>query len=170
MKDTFAVLNQMVADGAIENYALAGAVGAMFYVEPFATHDIDVLVVVPETEGKLIAELPGWKYLSSHGYSEIRGEGIVIESWPVQFLPVSSPLESEAYLNAQDQNLDGVIVRVVQPEHLVAMMLTLGRLKDFARIEMFLSQDAVNSEVLDDVVQRHGLNDKWNQFRERFLS
>ena len=50
------------------------------------------------------------------------------------------------------------------------MMLTLGRLKDFARIQMFLSQDAVNSEVLDDVVQRHGLNDKWNQFRERFLS
>ena len=170
MKDTFAVLNQMVADGAIENYALAGAVGAMFYVEPFSTHDIDVLVVIPETEGKLIAELPGWKYLSSHGYSEIRGEGIVIESWPVQFLPVSNPLESEAYINAQGQNLDCVIVRVVQPEHLVAMMLTLGRLKDFARIQMFLSQDAVNSEVLDDVVQRHGLNDKWNQFRERFLS
>jgi len=170
MKETFAVLNQMVADGAIENYALAGAVGAMFYVEPFSTHDIDVLVVVPETEGKLIAELPGWKYLSSHGYSEIRGEGIVIESWPVQFLPVSNPLESEAYLNAQGQNLDGVIVRVVQPEHLVAMMLTLGRLKDFARIQMFLSQDAVNSERLNDVLLRHGLNGKWKEFQERFLS
>ena len=164
------MLNQMVADGAIENYALAGAVGAMFYVEPFSTHDIDVLVVIPETEGKLIAELPGWKYLSSHGYSEIRGEGIVIESWPVQFLPVSNPLESEAYLNAHDQNLDGVIVRVVQPEHLVAMMLTLGRLKDFARIQMFLSQDVINSEVLEEILQRHGLNGKWNEFRERFLS
>jgi hypothetical protein len=169
MKETFAVLNQMVADGAIENYALAGAVGAMFYVEPFSTHDIDVLVVIPETEGKLIAELPGWKYLSSHGYSEIRGEGIVIESWPVQFLPVSNPLESEAYLKAEGQNLDGVIVRVVQPEHLVAMMLTLGRLKDFARIQMFLSQDAVNSEVLNDILLRHGLNGKWKEFQERFL-
>src|SRR5260370_305809 len=31
------VLNQMVADGAIDDYALAGAVGAMFYVEPFST-------------------------------------------------------------------------------------------------------------------------------------
>ncbi len=170
MKDTFAVLNQMVADGAIENYALAGAVGAMFHVEPFSTHDIDVLVVIPETEGKLIAELPGWKYLSSHGYSEIRGEGIVIESWPVQFLPVSNPLQSEAYINALGQNLDGVIVRVVQPEHLVAMMLALGRLKDFARIQMFLSQDAVNSEVLNDVLLRHGLNGKWKEFQERFLS
>ena len=48
MKETFAVLNQMVADGAIDDYALAGAVGAMFYVEPFSTHDIDVLIVSPE--------------------------------------------------------------------------------------------------------------------------
>jgi hypothetical protein len=169
MKETFAVLNQMVADGAIENYALAGAVGAMFYVEPFSTEDIDVLVVIPETEGRLIAELPGWKYLSSHGYSEIRGEGIVIEGWPVQFLPVTNPLESEAYLNAQNQNLDHETVRVVQPEHLVAMMLKVGRLKDLARIQMFWSQDAINSEVLGDVLQRHGLDGKWNSFRERFL-
>jgi hypothetical protein len=169
MKETFAVLNQMVADGAIENYALAGAVGAMFYVEPFSTQDIDVLVVIPEPEGKLIAELTGWKYLNARGYSEIRGEGIVVEGWPVQFLPVNAPLEREAYLNAQDQNLEGVTVRVVQPEHLVAMMLKLGRLKDFARIQMFWSQDAINSEVLEDILQRHSLNGKWNEFRDRFL-
>ena len=170
MKETFAVLNQMVADGAIENYALAGAVAAMFYVEPFSTHDIDVLVVIPEPEGKLVAELPGWKYLSSYGYSEIRGEGIVIEGWPVQFLPVSDAVEHEAFLNATNQTLDNVTVRVVQPEHLVAMMLKTGRLKDFARIQMFLSQDVVNSEVLEDILQRHELNDKWNEFRDRFLS
>jgi hypothetical protein len=36
-KQTFAVINQMVADGAIEDYALAGAIGAMFYVEPFSS-------------------------------------------------------------------------------------------------------------------------------------
>ena len=169
MKETFAVLNQMVADGAIEKYALAGAVGAMFYVEPFSTSDIDVLVVVPETEGKLIAELPGWKYLSSRGHNEIRGEGIVVEGWPVQFLPVSNPLEDEAYLNASDQRSDDVTVRVVQPEHLVAIMLRTGRLKDFARIQMFLSQDVVNSEVLEDILQRHDLDGKWNDFRDRFL-
>jgi hypothetical protein len=170
MKETFAVLNQMVTDGAIDNYALAGAVGAMFYVEPFSTQDIDVLVVIPEPEGELIAELPAWEYLKARGYTEIRGEGIVVGNWPVQFLPVSNPLEREAYLNAQDQDLDGVPVRVVQPEHLVAMVLRVGRLKDFARIQMFLSQDAINSAVLDDILQRHRLIGKWNEFRSRFLS
>jgi hypothetical protein len=62
MKETFAVLNQMVSEGAIDNYALAGAIGAMLYVEPFSTEDIDVLVVVPESEG-LITKVPGWDYL-----------------------------------------------------------------------------------------------------------
>jgi hypothetical protein len=170
MEETFAVLNQMVTDGAIDNYALAGAVGAMFYVEPFSTQAIDVLVVIPEPEGELIAELPGREYLKARGYTEIRGEGIVVGNWPVQFLPVSNPLEREAYLNAQDQDLDGVPVRVVQPEHLVAMVLRVGRLKDFARIQMFLSQDAINSAVLDDILQRHRLIGKWNEFRNRFLS
>jgi len=170
MKDTFAVLNEMVRDGAIEGYAIAGAVGAMFYVEPFSTQDIDVLVTISEPEGKVIAELPGWKYLNSRGYSEIRGEGIVVENWPVQFLPVTNALEREAYLNAQDLDLGGVAVRVVQAEHLVAVMLRVGRLKDLARVQMFVSQDAVNSEVLEDVLERHGLKDKWKEFRKRFLS
>lgn len=163
------MLNQMVKDAAIENYAVAGAVGAIFYIEPFSTQDIDVLVAIPEPEGQVIAELPGWRYLNAHGYSEIRGEGIVIANWPVQFLPVSNPLEHEAYLNAQDLDLDGVTVRVVQAEHLVAMMLRVGRLKDLARIQMFLSQDAINSEVLEDILQRHGLDGKWDEFRNRFL-
>ena len=45
MKETFAVINQMVVDGAIEDYAVAGAIGAMFYVEPFSTEDLDVFRV-----------------------------------------------------------------------------------------------------------------------------
>ena len=30
MERTFAVINEMVADGVLENYAVAGAIGAMF--------------------------------------------------------------------------------------------------------------------------------------------
>lgn len=170
MKSTFSVLNEMVRDGAIEGYAIAGAVGAMFYVEPFSTQDIDVLVVIPESENKLITKVPGWDYLQQRGYTEIRREAIVVEGWPVQFLPVSNPLEDEAYLNAEDSNFEGIPVRVVLPEHLVAIMLRVGRLKDFARIETFLSQDAVNRDVLEDVLERHGLDGKWGEFRNRFLS
>lgn len=165
MKKTFAVLNQMVADGAIENYAVAGAIGAMFYVEPFSTQDIDVFVLTPED--RLIIELPGLNYLKARGYAEFRNEGIVVEEWPVQFMPATTDLEREAYLNADVSNFEEVPVRVVLAEHLVAIMLKVGRLKDIARIDMFLSQDAVSIDKLEDVIQRHGLTDKWAAYKRK---
>lgn len=165
MKETFAVLNQMVADGAIENYAVAGAIGAMFYVESFSTQDIDVFVLTPED--RIIIELPGLAYLKAHGYTEFRNEGIVIEGWPVQFMAATTNLEREAYLNADVSYFEDVPVRVVLAEHLVAIMLKVGRLKDIARIQMFLSQDAVSHDKLEDVIQRHGLSDKWADYKKK---
>lgn len=163
MKETFAVINQMVADGAIENYAVAGAIGAMFYVEPFSTEDLDVFVLTPED--RLVIELPGWDYLRARGYIEIRKEGIVVEGWPVQFMPVNNPLEREAYLNAQQLDYDGTSVRVALPEHLVAIMLMVGRHKDLARVEMFLTQQEVDIDALEDVLERHELMYRWDQFK-----
>ena len=166
IKKTFAVLNQMVSDGAIENYAVAGAIGAIFYVEPFSTEDLDVLVMTPEN--RLIIELPGWDYLKAHGYTKVEKEGIVVEGWPVQFLPATTPLEREAYVNAQFLNVDEVPARVVLPEHLVAIMLNVGRPKDIARIRMFLSQDAVKLTALEDVINRYGLSEKWSDYKRHF--
>jgi len=166
MKQVFALLNEMVRDGALENYAVAGAIGAMFYVEPFSTQDIDVLVMTPED--RLVIELPGLDYLKARGYTEFRNEGIVIEDWPVQFLPATTQLEREAYLNAEISNLDEVPVRVALPEHLVAIMLSVRRPKDLARVEMFLSQDAVKIDVLEDLIQRHGLTKEWDAYKRKF--
>jgi len=73
VKKTFGVLNEMVSDRAIENYAITGAIGAIFYIEPFATQDINVLIVMPKAEGGLVAEMPGWRYLRGHSYSEMEG-------------------------------------------------------------------------------------------------
>jgi hypothetical protein len=164
IKKTFAVLNQMVADGAIENYAVGGAIGAMFYVEAFATEDLDIFVLAPD--GALIIELPGLEYLKSRGYTTFERESIVVEGWPVQFLPATTHLEREAYLNAEVVDADGIGVRVALPEHLVAIMLNVGRQKDLARIGMFLSQAAVNLNALEDVIVRHDLSGKWAEYKE----
>ena len=168
-KKTFQVLNQMVVDGAIENYAVAGAIGALFYVEPFLTQDIDVLVVTPDARYRLVIELPGWEYLKAHGYNEIRKEGIVVEDWPVQFMPVSNPLEEDAYGTAQTLDYEGTPVRVVLAEYLLAIMLKVGRLKDYARIEMFVKQDAVDYERFEEIIARYGLQEKWLEYKRKFL-
>jgi hypothetical protein len=37
IKDTLAAIDQMQSDGVIERYAIGGAGGATFYLEPVAT-------------------------------------------------------------------------------------------------------------------------------------
>ena len=53
-------------------------------------------------------------------------------------------------------------------EHLVAIMLNVGRPKDLARIQMFLEHDAVKIDELNDVIQRHGLTEKWANYKIKF--
>lgn len=55
---------------------------------------------------------------------------------------------------------------VMSAEHLVAIMLQTGRLKDYARMQQFLEQGVVNLKKLGDVVSRHNLDEKWNAFKE----
>ena len=167
MKKVFQLLNEMVRDGEVLNYAIGGAIGAVFYIEPFATQDIDVFVMMDTEPTGLVAKLPGWNYLKQRGYTQIRGEAIVVEDWPLQFIPVSNPLEEEAYLNAEVLDFEGEPVRVVLAEHLVAIMLRTGRAKDLARAEMFFSQKSVDRDLLLDVIKRHKLETEWTSFQNQ---
>lgn len=167
MKKVFQLLNAMVRDGEVSNYAIGGAIAAVFYVEPFSTQDIDVFVMMKTEPTGLVTTIPGWDYLKKRGYTEIRGEAIVVEGWPVQFIPVSNALEEEAYLNATTLDFEGEHVRVLLAEHLVAIMLQAGRLKDLARVQMFLSQEAVDQEILRDIITRHNLDKQWASFQNR---
>jgi len=169
MKKIFQLLNAMISDGEVPNYAVGGAIAAIFYVEPFSTQDIDVFVMMTTEATGLVTTIPGWEYLKERGYTELRGEAIVVEGWPVQFIPVSNALEEEAYLNATTLDFDGEPVRVFLAEHLVAIMLQAGRLKDLARVQMFLSQEAVDEEVLKDIITRHRLEKQWTSFQNRDL-
>jgi hypothetical protein len=169
IRRVFQLLNEMVRDGAIPNYAIGGAIGAVFYVEPFATQDVDVFVMMETEPSELVATIPGWTYLKDRGYTEVRGEAIVIEDWPVQFIPVSDELEEEAYLNAATLDFEGEPVRVMLAEHLVAIMLKTGRLKDRARVQMFLSQEAVDLEVLNEIIKRYALENSWAEFQTNNL-
>jgi hypothetical protein len=44
IRDVIIAINQMETDGVIDRYAIGGAVGATFYLEPMATLDVDVFV------------------------------------------------------------------------------------------------------------------------------
>jgi len=169
MRDTLEMINQMQTDGVIDEYAIAGAVGATFYLEPSATEDVDIFVMLPTAPGSSLLSLsPIYDYLKARR-CVVQGERIVIGDWPVQFMPPHNALEREALAEAVETDVEGVRTRVVTAEHLVAMALETGRAKDYARIVQFLEQDAVDKDKLNLTLLRHGLIPKWKKFESRYL-
>jgi hypothetical protein len=168
MKETLEVINRMEADGVIGKYAIGGAVGASFYLEPIATVDVDIFVELPLTQSSLVTVGPIYDYLSKAG-ARIENEYVVVGEWPVQFLPVANELQREALQQARDIDVDGTATRILLSEHLVAIALETGRLKDQTRILQFLSEKMVDLSRLMDLFKRHGLLQKWQAFEQRFL-
>jgi hypothetical protein len=167
MKATLAVINQMQADGAIGKYAIGGAVGATFYLEPAATLDIDVFVSFQKA-GELISLSPIYDYLTARGFKAEK-EYIVIEGWPVQFLPACNALVEEALAQAVETDLEGVRTWVMTAEHLMAIAMQTGRAKDQARILQFVESGVLSADKLDGILARYGLLAKWEQFGNKFL-
>src|SRR5881397_422174 len=96
IKEAIQIINRMEADGVIERYAIGGAVGATFYLEPVATLDVDIFISFkPDTGRLIISPQPIFDYLKTRGCA-MEGEHVVIAGWPVQFLPTGSPLVEEA--------------------------------------------------------------------------
>lgn len=160
MEKTLRVLNKMVKDGVIEQYAIGGAVAAIFYIEPVNTNDLDIFFHVQDPSAGLDILAPLYEYLAGLGYKE-QEETIDIEGWPVQFLPVFNPLLEEAVDQAREVRFHRTKARVMQAEHLVAIMLQTGRLKDQARIALFMEHEVVDQDRLAEILARHGLMKKW---------
>ena len=169
MKATLEVINRMQADGVIGTYAIGGAVGATFYLEPSATADVDIFVMLPTAPGSsLLSVSPIYDYLRARG-CRIEGERIVVGDWPVQFLPPHGALEQEALAAAAETEVEGVRTWVLSAEHLVAIALQTGRAKDYARIVQFLEQGAVDAGKLNGVLKKHGLMSQWEKFKRKYL-
>jgi len=157
----------MQSDGVIGRYALGGAVGATLYIEPAATIDVDVFVSLQQPTSALVTLSPIYNYLLTRG-CKTEGEHVLISGWPVQFLFPADALEQEAIEHARPTEVAGVKTWVMPAEHLVAIALKTGRAKDHARIVQFLEHDAVDRGRLNDVLARHQLKERWNEFERRF--
>jgi hypothetical protein len=163
-------LNQMERDRVIERYAIGGAVGATFYLEPVSTLDVDVFIAFkPKQESIIVSSTPIFDYLKGFG-CKMEGEYIVISGWPVQFLPASGPLLEDALDSAVEVDVEGEPARVLTAEYLAAVALQTGRAKDKARLLQFIEAHALDRKKFEQLVERHGLSDKWRQFQQQFLS
>jgi len=168
MEKALQVVNRMVDDAVIKRYAIGGAVAAIFYIEPINTRDLDVFFQVMTSGDDLMMLVPIYDYLARLGYGA-EGDAVRIENWSVQFLPVFNSLIDEAVSEAQIVLHRGVETRIMQAEHLMAIMLQTGRGKDFARLIEFVRQDVFNESRLLEILRKHDLSANWEQFKQRFL-
>jgi hypothetical protein len=163
MKRTLQVFNELERDGVLERYAIGGAMGATFYVEPLLTFDLDVFVILPQKATDLLSLEPLYEALRARGYSE-EGECVLIEGVPVQFLPAYNDLLGEAMGEARETSYEETFTRVVRAEHLIAICLQTGRDKDRERVRIFREQAELDMNYLAGVLERHGLEGKWKQW------
>ena len=169
IREVMNVVNRMQADGVIEPYAIGGAVGATFYLEPVATLDVDIFVVIESAPGSLIANPKRiYDYLTARGCT-VEREYIVIAGWPVQFLPPGTPLVEEALKEAVVSDVDGTPTRVFSAEHLAAIALQTGRAKDKARLLQFIEAGVLDAAHFQSILARHGLVAAWQKFERQFL-
>lgn len=160
MKKTLKIINELKAKGLIEDYAIGGGIATIFYVEPFLTYDLDVFIIPSKKEKKknLILLSPIFNYLEDKGYYW-RGEHIIIEGIPVQFIPADK-LEEEAVRKAKQMKYKRVKTKVMTPEYLTSILLRAGRKKDMEKVEKLFQQAKVDMKKLKGILHKHGLSEK----------
>lgn len=159
------VLNNLLKEHLLEDYAIGGGIAVLYYTEPVLTYDFDVICVFPHT-GVLVDPAPVFAYLRKQGYLFGKEDRVNIEGIPVQFIPVSEGLVEEAVRNADNVTLSGVQTKILAIEYLIAMMLQLFRPKDRAKLDLLINNDEVSIDMskMQQIVATYHLMRKWERF------
>ncbi len=167
MEKPLKVINQMQLEGLFTKYAIGGGIASLFYIEPIATFDLDIFIILPETSGALVSLSPLYDWLAQRGY-ETEKEQVIIEGIPVQFIPVYNDLVKDGVQNAVEKRYGNTKTFVLQQEYLVAIMLQTLRPKDRDRLIKFLDEAELSSEELDAILTKHSLKAAYDNFRRRY--
>ena len=144
------ILNDLKRRKKLKDYAIFGAVGASYYMEPTYTKDIDIIVLA-DTDPEYI-----WRELRNYA-TKVKDFGFIIADTEVQILPTSvSPLLESALRNAIVARTGGLTTRVVDREHLILLALRANRSKDRFRAHVMLEQ--ANIERLDTLIRRFDID------------
>jgi hypothetical protein len=159
------ILEQLLSEGTLTQYAIGGATAAGFHGEPLATRDVDVFVFLEASPGALLVSLePLYARLAELGFAEFDEEGLLIHGFPVQFLSAAPGLETEALNEAVAHEWDSHCIRVMRPEHLAAIALTVERPKDRARLVYLVELPNFDRQSFVKILDHHQLTERWNHW------
>ena len=161
MKLALQASNDLERAGLIERHAIGGAMALLFHDEPVVTYDLDIFCLLPTT-GLLVSLEPIYTALLARGF-HAEAEAVVIGGVPVQFIPAYNALVTEALEQAVALSFDGVPVRVLTLEHLMAIMVQTNRPKDRERLAMLAGNPAIDESRLRTILSRHELLTAWKR-------
>ena len=81
----------------------------------------------------------------------------MIHGVPVQFLPADNLLAEQAVRHARELDYEGVKVRVIDPEHLVALALQAGGARRRERAWQLLEAGQIDRDRLRTLLTTHGI-------------
>ena len=161
MKLALQTINDLESAGLIRRPAIGGAMALLFHDEPVVTYDLDIFCLLPTT-GLLVSLEPIYTALLARGF-HAEAEAVVIGGVPVQFIPAYNALVTEALEQAVALSFDGVPVRVLTLEHLMAIMVQTNRPKDRERLAMLAGNPAIDESRLRTILSRHELLTAWKR-------
>jgi hypothetical protein len=167
MEKTIQVIVQAQNAGLFSSYAIGGGIAALFYIEPVATFDLDVFIILPESSSPLISLSPIFSWFSDRGYKPSQ-EQIVIEGIAVQFIPVYNDLVKDGVLDAAEKKYGNTPTQVLKPEYLIALMLQTYRSKDKERLSKFLQETTIDYPLLDSILLKYNLKTVLETFKEQY--
>jgi hypothetical protein len=165
MEKILQVIEEMTRQGIINAYAIGGGIAATYYIEPVLTYDLDIFFI-PVKEG-LDVLAPIYDFAKVRGY-DAQAESILIEGFPVQFIPAYNDLVREAVENAATLKYRETEAKVVTAEYLAAIALQTGRAKDKERVIRLMDAAVIDRTVLGRILGSFGLADKFDKFEKQF--
>jgi hypothetical protein len=162
MEKTIQIINQAQDDGIYSSYAIGGGIAALFYIEPVATFDLDVFIILPDFSSPLI-----YSWLEVRGYKPSK-EQIIIEGVAVQFIPVYNDFVKDGVLDASIKKYGNTSTRVLRPEYLVALMLQTFRPKDKDRLIKFFQETSIDQTLLNAILLKYNLQNVFKKFKEQY--
>jgi hypothetical protein len=157
-RDALLAIQQLRKDGVITEYAIGGAMAIAFWSEPVSTFDVDAFVLLPPTSGLMVSLEPLYEWASRHGHA-IQQEHIIMGGIPVQIIPAHNALAEEAVQEAATLDMEGVAIRVIRPEHLIALYLepSARTRKRLERVAALLEEGDVDRTRVDALLKKYGL-------------
>jgi hypothetical protein len=167
MEKTIQAIVQAQNAGLFSSYAIGGGIAALFYIEPVATFDLDIFIILPKSSSPLISLSPIYSWFSDRGYKPSQ-EQIVIEGIAVQFIPVYNDLVKNGVIDAAEKKYGNTPTRVLKPEYLIALMLQTYRSKDKERLSKFLQETTIDYPLLDSILLKYNLKAVFETFKEHY--